>query len=82
MKLTKLAEEWAAANNKSDTLNANVGSDGTNVTYDKAQGNRGKQLNPNRHPTIESLERPTKRCQMTKGKFTVPLAGQTDHGKT
>lgn len=27
-------------------VNANVGSPGTNVTYDKAQGNRGKQLNP------------------------------------
>lgn len=28
--------------------NPNKGSDGTNKQYDKAQGNRGKQMNPNR----------------------------------
>lgn len=50
MDLTKLTEEWAIDNNKADTLNANVGSDGTNIAYDKAQGNRGKQMNPNWHP--------------------------------
>jgi hypothetical protein len=36
-------------NNKSNTLNANIGSNGTNPTYDKAQGNRGKLLNPTWH---------------------------------
>lgn len=47
--LKELAEQWAADNNKSDTLNSNIGSDGTNVIYHKAQGNRGKQMNPNWH---------------------------------
>lgn len=30
-----------------DIKNANKGTPGTNKTHDKAQGNRGKQLNPN-----------------------------------
>lgn len=34
-------------NQKSDSKNANRGTSGTNKTYDKSQGNRGKQLNPN-----------------------------------
>jgi hypothetical protein len=34
-------------NHKADILNSNKGTNGTNITYDKAQGNRGKQLNPN-----------------------------------
>lgn len=34
-------------NHKSNQANANKGSKGTNKTYSKAQGNRGKQLNPN-----------------------------------
>lgn len=34
------------SNNEADIKNANKGTDGTNETYDKAQGNRGKQLNP------------------------------------
>ena len=34
-------------NHNADIKNANRGSKGTNVSYDKAQGNRGKQLNPN-----------------------------------
>lgn len=33
--------------NKANQQNANKGSAGTNKAYDKAQGNRGKQLNPN-----------------------------------
>lgn len=32
---------------KADQNNANKGTDGTNKTYDKKHGNRGKQLNPN-----------------------------------
>lgn len=32
-------------NQKADILNKNKGTSGTNITYDKAQGNRGKQLN-------------------------------------
>jgi hypothetical protein len=50
MDLTKLLNQIAADNQRSDTLNANIGSDGTNPTYDKAQGNRGKQMNPTWHP--------------------------------
>lgn len=34
-------------NNSANQQNANKGTKGTNVAYDKAQGNRGKQLNPN-----------------------------------
>lgn len=33
--------------NTADQQNANKGTPGTNIRYDKAQGNRGKQLNPN-----------------------------------
>lgn len=47
MDITELLDERDAANNKSNTLNANLGSKGTNEAYDKAQGNRGKQMNPN-----------------------------------
>ncbi|PFG22909.1 hypothetical protein ATH90_1644 [Pseudomonas lurida] len=32
---------------RSDQKNSNPGSPGTNPIWDKAQGNRGKQLNPN-----------------------------------
>ena len=35
------------SNNEADISNANKGISGTNKTYDKNQGNRGKQLNPN-----------------------------------
>jgi hypothetical protein len=34
-------------NNQGDIKNPNKGTSGTNPTYDKSQGNRGKQLNPN-----------------------------------
>lgn len=33
--------------NSANLRNANKGVDGTNRQYDQAQGNRGKQLNPN-----------------------------------
>ena len=36
------------ANHEADIKNANKGTKGTNITYDKNQGNRGKQKNPNR----------------------------------
>ncbi|MEQ4185184.1 MULTISPECIES: hypothetical protein [Pseudomonas] len=32
---------------RSDQKNPNRGTPGTNAIWDKAQGNRGKQLNPN-----------------------------------
>ncbi len=34
-------------NHNSDIQNRNKGTKGTNSTYDKNQGNRGKQKNPN-----------------------------------
>jgi hypothetical protein len=33
--------------NKANQKNPNKGTPGTNKPYDKGQGNRGKQLNPN-----------------------------------
>jgi hypothetical protein len=33
-------------NHQADIQNPNKGTHGTNRTYDKNQGNRGKQLNP------------------------------------
>lgn len=36
---------------RGDIQNANKGSAGTNPIYDKGQGNRGKQLNPNQSPS-------------------------------
>lgn len=35
------------SNHRADIRNKNPGTNGTNITYDKAQGNRGKQMNPN-----------------------------------
>lgn len=37
-------------NHEADIQNPNKGTDGTNITWDQAQGNRGKQLNPNQRP--------------------------------
>lgn len=34
------------ADNQSNQLNANKGTSGTNLQYDKVQGNRGAQMNP------------------------------------
>lgn len=34
-------------NHQADIKNANKGTPGTNQTYDQAQGNRGKQMDPN-----------------------------------
>ncbi len=34
-------------NHQADIKNPNKGISGTNLTHDKNQGNRGKQLNPN-----------------------------------
>lgn len=35
------------SNHNADISNANKGTKGTNVTYDKNQGNRGKQIQQN-----------------------------------
>ena len=37
----------AGKNHSADIKNANRGTKGTNITYDKKQGNRDEQLNPN-----------------------------------
>ncbi|MCE4057847.1 hypothetical protein [Pseudomonas sp. Au-Pse12] len=36
---------------RADIQNINKGTAGTNRIYDKGQGNRGKQLNPNQSPS-------------------------------
>lgn len=36
------------SNHKGNQVNANKGTSGTNIAYDKVHGNRGGQLNPNR----------------------------------
>lgn len=56
MDISKLLDEVHGKNMKSDALNANLGSDGTNATYDKVQGNRGKQMNPTWHATQQPSE--------------------------
>lgn len=40
------AKSVRPSDNRSNQQNANRGTKGTNVHYDKAQGNRGTQLNP------------------------------------
>jgi len=46
MDITPLLDKiYGTNNNEADMVNSNLGSSGTNVTYDKAQGNRGKQMN-------------------------------------
>lgn len=37
------------AENSANQQNPNKGTKGTNQWYDKSQGNRGKQLNPNQN---------------------------------
>ncbi len=34
-------------NHEADIKNPNKGTPGTNITWDKVHGNRGKQMNPN-----------------------------------
>lgn len=36
-----------SSNHQADIKNANKGTKGSNTTYAKVHGNRGKQLNPN-----------------------------------
>ncbi len=37
------------SNHNADIKNSNKGTNGTNITYDKNQGNRGNQLNTNQN---------------------------------
>jgi hypothetical protein len=41
------SKKTTPANNSANQQNANKGTSGTNKAYDKNQGNRGTQLNPN-----------------------------------
>ena len=41
-----MSEKKKHPNNEADMVNANKGTDGTNITYDKANGNTGWQKNP------------------------------------
>lgn len=43
-------EKIKPIDNESNQKNPNEGTTGTNLQYDKTQGNRGKQLNPNQIP--------------------------------
>lgn len=43
-----MANKVTPKENAANMQNANKGTIGTNQQYDKNQGNRGKQLNPNR----------------------------------
>ncbi len=45
--MSKKSSNNKANDHKSNQSNPNKGTRGTNVIYDKNQGNRGKQLNPN-----------------------------------
>lgn len=42
-----MSKKMTPEQNAANMQNANKGTKGTNKEYDKNQGNRGKQLNPN-----------------------------------
>lgn len=42
-----MTKKTTPQDNASNMKNSNKGSSGTNKQYDQAQGNRGKQMNPN-----------------------------------
>lgn len=42
-----MSEKIKPEDNSANQQNPNKGTPGTNTQYDKAQGNRGKQMNPN-----------------------------------
>lgn len=44
-----MAKKITPKDNESNQKNRNGGTSGTNEQYDKAQGNRGQQLNPNKN---------------------------------
>ncbi len=43
-----MSKKVSPKDNQSNQKNANKGTSGTNKQYDKSQGNKGKQLNPNK----------------------------------
>ena len=42
----------APADNESNMRNGNKGTPGTNLQYDQATGNRGKQMDPKQQPPV------------------------------
>lgn len=44
----KMSKQTTPQNNSANQTNPNKGTNGTNIAYDRTQGNRGTQLNPNR----------------------------------
>ena len=53
MNIEKALKEIHPQDNEANQVNSNKGSSGTNRQYDQAQGNRGKQLNPNQQSTTD-----------------------------
>ena len=49
--------------NSANMQNGNKGTKGTNKQYDKAQGNRGKQMNPNRKNESDKKKTPNRKKQ-------------------
>jgi hypothetical protein len=47
IKGNKMSNNKSTANNQSNQKNSNKGTSGQNKQHSQAQGNRGKQLNPN-----------------------------------
>lgn len=77
MDVTKLLDEIYGNKNEADMVNANIGSLGTNVTYDKAQGNRGKLMNPTwKAPEkAQSILRVVNEEEMDEGDVFGPTGG-------
>ena len=48
---------------RANMQNPNKGSDGKNKQYDKAQGNRGEQMNPNRKNESDKKKTPNRKKQ-------------------
>ena len=51
------AQKITPADNQSNQPNPNKGTDGTNRQYDQAQGNRGKQMNPNQQDSSSKRDK-------------------------
>ena len=65
------------ADNNSNMQNKNKGTAGTNKQYDKNQGNRGKQLNPNNKKNSRSQHSrfPCRKFRAAEGTAKKPQSG-------
>jgi hypothetical protein len=76
MDIAKLLDEiYGSSNIEADMVNANIGSPGTNVTYDKAQGNRGKLMNPSWQATQQQSTPDTDNEELDQGDVFGPWGG-------